>query len=306
MVADLFETSWKRYGKHRVYLRTAGGADVGHVDLVARSIVPTVTGFDAELLDCLQRWTDNKESRPCAADPPLPPLPPSPPSDSAPADDESTTDSADVELANVGEPARDIAATIAGAAARAKRNEVNARAPIMNLIDRLLGVKTEERAWRVGAKGEEKVAKELAKLGPAWRVLHAVEVGVNGADIDHVVIGPAGVITLNAKCHPGAKAWVGENLVMVNGHRTDYLRNARFEAKRASKLLTVGCGTEVRASAAIVFVDLGAFTLKQLPSDVQVITRLRLLGWLNSLPTALDDQAVEMIYSKARLSSTWQ
>ena len=88
---------------------------------------------------------------------------------------------------------------VAGAAARAKRNEVNAQAPVMNFASRVLGVKTDERAWRVGAKGEEKVASELAKLDARWRVLHAVEVGENGSDIDHVVIGPPGVFTLNAK-----------------------------------------------------------------------------------------------------------
>lgn len=56
-------------------------------------------------------------------------------------------------------------------------------------------------------------------------MLHAVEVGQNGSDIHHIVIGPPGVITLNAKRHPGGKAWVGERMVTVNGQKTDYLRN---------------------------------------------------------------------------------
>ena len=57
------------------------------------------------------------------------------------------------------------------------------------------------------------------------------------ATVDHIVIGPPGVIALNAKRHPGGKAWVGECMVMVNGQKTDYLRNSRFEAQRAARLL---------------------------------------------------------------------
>lgn len=86
----------------------------------------------------------------------------------------------------------DMSANVAGAAARARRDEVNAQAPVRNLVARVLGVKTEERAWRVGAKGEEKVGKELTKLPLGWHVLHPVQVSDAGTDIDHVVIGPAG------------------------------------------------------------------------------------------------------------------
>ena len=39
---------------------------------------------------------------------------------------------------------------------------------------------------------------------PRWRVLHSVPVE-GGRDIDHVMIGPPGVVTINSKHHrPGA------------------------------------------------------------------------------------------------------
>ncbi len=201
---------------------------------------------------------------------------------------------------------RDLVANLAGAAVRAKRNEVNAQAPVLNFVARVLRVKTEERSWRVGAKGEEKVANQLAKLGDGWHRLHAVEVGERGSDIDHVVIGPPGVFTLNAKRHPHGKAWVGERAVMINGQRTDYLRNSRHEAKRAAELLSLACGRQVAVAPVIVFVDLNAFTVKQIPNDVHVTTRLRLLDWLRSLSPTIDAETVEMIFAQARLSTTWQ
>jgi hypothetical protein len=288
-MADLIETRWTRYGKDRVYVKTADGVDVGHVDLVSRAVVVKASDHEAELHRCLARWTDTCSETPIEA---------------------TTLESvADVQLAS--EPvtvveSRDLAANVAGAAVKAKREEVNAQAPVRNLLARALGVKTEERAWRVGAKGEEKVAKELSKLGDEWRVLHAVEVGEHGSDIDHVVIGPPGVVTINTKCHPDATVWVGERMVMVDGQRTDYLRNSRFEAARASKLLADACGRAVPVRSAIVLVDVADVKVKQFPPDVHVTIRHELVRLLRSMPRALAPDEVESIFAVARIGSIWR
>ena len=296
-MTQLIETPWKKYGKHRVYLKTAEGDDVGHVDLVSRTVTAKLDGYEAQLEECLLRWTDVGDTPAEEVAAPILEEPAASPIEAEVPEAEPDVPAEQVDV--------DLSVNVAGAAVRAKRNEVNAQAPVLNFVARVLGVKTEERAWRVGAKGEEKVAKELAELGPRWRVLHAVPVGENGSDIDHVVIGPAGVITLNAKRHPRGRAWIGERAIIVNGQRTDYLRNSRFEAKRASRLLSAACGRAVDVTAAIVFVDLENYTVKQMPADVQVTTRLRLVKWLRSLPVVLDDTEVEEIYARARLASTW-
>ena len=220
----------------------------------------------------------------------------------------SGVDSATAKASEVERPSitvMDFGLNRAGAAVRAKRNEVNADAPVLNLLARVFGGKTDERAWRVGAVGEERVGAELAKLGGEWKVIHAVEVGNRGSDIDHVVIGPAGVFTLNTKRHPGGKAWVGERTLMVNGQKVQYLRNSRHEAQRAQRMLSAACDREVVVRAAIVFVDLETFTVKQSPPDVDVTTRKRLAGWLRSLPVTLTFDEVEQIHTVARLSTTW-
>ena len=301
-MTQLIETRWRKHGKDRVYLKTSDGEQVGHIDLVAKNVVAAVDGYEDELAECLARWTDGDAS---------PEEPPPAGADVDAAEPSRGWDSPEADEALSDPPAADaegldLATNVAGAAARAKRNEVNAQAPVLNFVARVLGVKTEERAWRVGAKGEEKVAAELGHLGPMWRVLHAVPVGDRGSDIDHVVIGPAGVITLNAKRHPRGKAWVGERAIIVNGQRTDYLRNSRYEAQRAARLLSTACGRPVEVSSAVVFVDLEHFTVKQMPADVQVTTRLRLLKWLRSLPVVLDDEAVDETFTAARLANTWK
>ncbi|HXQ59492.1 MAG TPA: nuclease-related domain-containing protein, partial [Acidimicrobiales bacterium] len=134
----------------------------------------------------------------------------------APAPDEDTAGWRDLSLNRPGQGVRDKAVV-------ALR-----RAPVKTFIARVLGVRTQEGAWRAGADGEMEVGWQLRKLGPDWHVIHAVAVGEKQSDIDHVVIGPAGVFTLNTKNHGRNRVWVAENAFLVNGKKTDYLRNSRF------------------------------------------------------------------------------
>jgi hypothetical protein len=198
-----------------------------------------------------------------------------------------------------------LSANLAGSAARAKRDEVNGQAPVLNMFARMLGIKTEERDWRVGANGEKKVGKELAKLSSDWHVLHAVQVSEAGTDIDHVVIGPAGVFTLNTKCRPDGTVTVYEHALYVSGFKVDYLQKSRGEARRATRLLTEACGFAVDVRSAIVFVDLTDIKDKGRPNDVLVTTRRRLTGLLQSLPSCLNSEQVTSIHQHARNSRTW-
>lgn len=97
----------------------------------------------------------------------------------------------------------------AGAGAREKAAEHAAgRSGFRRFIDRVFDRRTEERAWRRGAQGEEEVARRLAELPEdQWTVLHDLPLGACGANLDHLVIGPGGVFALNAK-HLTGRVWV--------------------------------------------------------------------------------------------------
>lgn len=203
----------------------------------------------------------------------------------------------------------DLAERLPGAAARAEAVRLRRERPIRTAVARVLRVHTDERAWRIGADGEEKVAVRLAKLAkrnPQWRFLHAVPVGERGSDIDHLVIGPPGVFTLNAKHHPGAKIWIGGDTFMVNGQRQAYVRNSRFEARRAAKLLSAATGASVVAIGVIVPVGAADIRVKKLPEDVKVVNRMRLVRWLESLPPVLPPERIDALFNAARRSTTWQ
>jgi hypothetical protein len=117
-----------------------------------------------------------------------------------------------------------------------------------------------DRSWRVGADGEFAIAQILAQLTtarglarlrrrtPRWRVLHSVPIGTRGRDIDHVLIGPPGVVVINTKHHRGGRLILDGDTVTVNGRRTAYIAAARQEAVASTQLLTAAL-TEAGAGA---------------------------------------------------------
>ena len=203
----------------------------------------------------------------------------------------------------------DLATNRAGAEAREQAVAARDAAPVRTFLERVVDKKTAERSWRIGADGEEKVAVQLAKFArkdPRWRFLHAIPVGDRGSDIDHLVIGPGGIFTVNAKHHPGAKIWVGGDTFMVNGNRQPYIRNSRHEAARAAKLLTAACGFPVHAEGVVVTVNADDLTVKKAPAGVHVVPRMQVARWLRRHSDILDSDVLDQIFDAARRSTTWR
>jgi hypothetical protein len=209
----------------------------------------------------------------------------------------------------VARPWIDLATNRAGAEAREQALAAREAAPVKTFLARALGVHTDERAWRIGADGEEKVAAQLAKAArkdPRWRFLHAIPVGDRGCDIDHLIIGPGGIFTANAKHHPGAKIWVGGDAFLVNGNRQPYIRNSRHEAARAAKLLTAACGFSVHVEGVVVTVNADDVTIKKAPNGVHVVPRMQVAKWLLRHGDIHSAEDLEAIFDAARRSTTWR
>ena len=317
-MGDLQVTRWRKYGKDRLYVNDDAGERIGWVDLVAGShqlarpdlveaFRAAVHGFchDHDLV--APRLTATPSS-PASQQPAAAPL--------APTADQSANAVAEEPVATPEETKgwQDLALNVPGQAARAQAQAelvaLRDRSRVGAFLARALDVKTDERAWRVGAGGEETVGAKLEKLTKrGWHVLHAVPVGERGSDIDHVLIGPGGVWTLNTKTHPGGRVWVGRHSVRVNGQQTPYLRNSRFEAERAQRLLTEACGFPVFVKAALVFLTGTLFpdvTVKQAPDDVAILDRMDIPGAFRRASRLLTDVQVSAIYEQARRSSTWR
>jgi hypothetical protein len=294
---------WRRYGHDRAYVRVAG-EQVGYRDLKTGSVqcndaryLGAVVEATEHLLCVAPSYTVGHGSNDDAPPPTIPERPAAPRPARIPPPPPVLL------------PDRDLAANEPGAGPRDQATALRDAAPVRSWLAGLIGAKTDERNWRIGAEGEVAVALRLAKLPAGWHVLHAIPVGDRGADIDHVVIGPPGVVTINTKNHPEAKVWVRGDTVKVNGHHQRYVRNSRHEAQRAASLLATRLDQDVPVHAVIAIVGArDGFVVKEQPAGdtVSVVLHKRLTSHLRSLPVALDASEVERVYQAARHLATWQ
>jgi len=303
---------WRRYGKDRLYVSDDAGSRIGWVDLLNGSTTIDDQGRATDFHEAVARWYQSAEGRPSRTAPKPATAP------------EVVPRPVPVQRAHAqpmtAEPATpptqwtDLAENRPGQAAReqadAELAAMRERSRLGTFIARAFDMKTDERAWRVGAGGEETVGAKLEKLTKhGWHVLHAVPVGDRGSDIDHVLIGPGGVFTVNTKNHPDKSVWVGRNTVMVGGHRTNYLPKSRHEGERASRLLTEAVGFPVLDRPALVFLT-GSFfpdvTIKHAPDDVIILDRMDVPGFFKRTAHRLSPEQVGLIFEHARRSTTWQ
>ena len=203
----------------------------------------------------------------------------------------------------------DLARNVPGASASARARALRREHPLLTGGAAMLGFRTPAQQFAAGARGERTVGRQLSRWAArdGWHVLHAVPVGRRGADIDHVVIGPFGVVTVNTKT-TGTAVWVGEYGLTIGGKPVDYLRKSRYEAGRAARLLHRATGLEVPVRSAIVFVGARKVTIRGGgPADVAVLPNSRALRhWLHKQPPALPPDQVEAIYQAARQPTSWQ
>lgn len=297
---------WKRYGKDRLYIE-CDGVRVGWYDLLTDTLTVEQPGHENAMQTVVADW-QSKNGEPVETATPSPPptrlgrepgAAEPPPANAA----EPTPEWVDLALNRPGQAAREQAKAEHDAL---KKKVTRLGAFVLKVIDE----KTDERAWRVGAGGEETVGRLLEKLtGHGFRVLHAVPVGTRGSDIDHVLIGPPGVYTINTKTHPDGNIWVRGNTVKVNGHNQPYVRNSRFEAERAAQMLTSQLGWEPPVLGGIVFLTgtkVTRLTVKEPPEDVLIVGCSELPDWFLGHEKHLTAEQVDEVFQVARRSTTWQ
>ena len=173
--------------------------------------------------------------------------------------------------------------TVAGASARRKYertkavNEARIRekwGPLGGIAIALSEEPQSTAAWKVGAIGEEILGRQLdAIVGEKVAVLHDRQIPGSTANIDHLVITPAGVWVVDAKRYKGRRPQLRveggifrarvEKLVVGGRDRTKLVDGVRKQIEVVRDLLEV----EVPVFGALCFVDAdwplfgGAFTI---------------------------------------------
>jgi hypothetical protein len=142
---------WRRYGKDRLYIKRADGVRLGWCDLQTGNRYADRPEERPQVEAAIDTWLAGEASG----------LLGHPPGVAVP---QARSASPDLVSEQHPESHEDLAGRRAGIAARAQAVALKDAAPVRTGLARLLGVKTDERAWRIGADGEEKVAAVLEKL----------------------------------------------------------------------------------------------------------------------------------------------
>lgn len=117
------------------------------------------------------------------------------------------------------------------------------------------------RDYRLGFKGERVVGEELNKLmADGYTVYH--DVPFNGFNIDHVIVGPAGIFSVETKtrskhadAHWEEKATArfdGQSITFNDYAESDAVKQARTNAKHLARWLSSATGEQTSVGAVLV------------------------------------------------------
>ncbi|MGW0595509.1 nuclease-related domain-containing protein [Streptomyces sp. NPDC002776] len=302
-MSDLTVNPWKRHGKDRLYVNLPDGTTVAWADRATRVITIKIQKYRREAVALLRQHlgdpvtvrSDRPESTTTRGEGPTSrpkgAQPPTPAQRRLPALPELTV-------------ADDLAQNRPGAVVL---EAMAARGPstVQRTWAKLLKRSSEWDSWYVGLEGERRVGRELQRLAAyGWRVLHGVPKS-NGGDIDHLLIGPGGVFTINTKCHQGASVWVGDEMAKVNGGRpVPYAAASKAEAAYVQRVLERHTGAVVPVEPVLVFV--GVATLHRAVTQYTVrIYQEREVSALGPLAGKLTADQVDQVYTVARHRRAW-
>ncbi|TFB68470.1 nuclease-related domain-containing protein [Cryobacterium sp. Hz9] len=137
------------------------------------------------------------------------------------------------------------------------------------------------------ARAEIAVGLALAELPREWIVFHSLPVGESGADVDHLVIGPAGVFTLHSHRQARKSVQVTSRNVQVGARKIPYLREAEYEAGSLTALLAQRMPRPASVRGVVVLVGAKNVIVQAQPSRVKFIEAPDLCAWLQGLPPVL-------------------
>jgi hypothetical protein len=160
--------------------------------------------------------------------------------------------------------------------------------------------------WYHEAIGELRVAEVLGQLGEGWHVVHAVPHSSADAEIDHVLVGPPGVLTLAVEHRAGRRIQVSGSVLYVDGHRTAALPAVDHQARLVSRVLSRAVGIPVVATPLVVVVDAVRITRGALRSPAAVVDARELVAHLRAQPTRLPADLVRTIARAAEEWTTWR
>jgi len=175
-------------------------------------------------------------------------------------------------------------------------------------LSRLFGrspLNSDAAAWYLDAQAEITMGRILDMLPPQWTVLHALPAGMGALDIDHLVIGPSGIFTVNTKHHHDKDVWVAQSTLVIDGESLSYIPAAEGEAYRVSAIVEERMPLPTPVQPVIAFIDPKQVTIRERPAQVKVLDAWQLRRWLTNLAPVLSPTEQNEIVSLLDDPVTW-
>lgn len=173
--------------------------------------------------------------------------------------------------------------------------------PVFCAASDICGERDERAEWTTAAEAAEQVAESLTLLPGAWSVLHSVPSGRVGERLDHVAIGPAGVVVVLSE-HVSGQVVAGGDAVEFEGVRHKIVPHL---SKLADHVVT---RVRERVPVHVVVVVHGGTVVRRTPlSDPRVLVSgaAELPDLVNTLPTPVDDAVRQRLHDRLRRRTAW-
>jgi len=147
------------------------------------------------------------------------------------------------------------------------------------------------------------VAKILEGLGADYVVVNDQAIGRRDARVDHIVVGPFGVLCLTARHHRGPMTVTDKDCI-AGEQRIEVAQEARRRASAVGARLKAATGLDCSPIAAVIMVG-AQLSVRAMPEGVTILTDGALPLWLRSLPRALDEVQQRAFSNALTDAVTW-
>ena len=145
-----------------------------------------------------------------------------------------------------------------------------------------------------GARGEEHVAEILARLPEGYHVFHDFAVG--GHHVDHVVVGPTGIFSVETKSWSGLVT-VEDGEIILNGHLPDRapVRQSTREAAAVQAALGRAGWTAGDIKPVVCFASDTFSETSRIVGGVAVLNAKVAVEWIAAQPNVMSADDVERV-----------
>jgi hypothetical protein len=178
-----------------------------------------------------------------------------------------------------------------------------AKHDLVNLEARIKQDARRIRSHRMGLLGEQAVAEQLQRLLPlGYQIFHDVP-GDGKWNIDHVVVGPAGVFVIETKYRtkrPGKAGerdheavFDGNKIQFPSGYDAEAPEQASRNARWLANMLTKATGERVMVQPVVALP--GWWVTLKSDADVKVLSGKQVSGFIAKEPAQLSDKFIQQI-----------